>query len=109
NTRSIDSSGIDGSTCRQSPTRIRASLAAYSCCKSRAFSDRVTGELPPQARPYKNWRADARELRILAHRGCSSMVELQLPKLLTWVRFPSPAPIPASASQPLKSVAGEVV
>ncbi len=26
--------------------------------------------------------------------GCSSMVELQLPKLLTWVRFPSPAPIP---------------
>jgi hypothetical protein len=24
--------------------------------------------------------------------GCSSMVELQLPKLLTWVRFPSPAP-----------------
>ena len=23
--------------------------------------------------------------------GCSSMVELQLPKLLTWVRFPSPA------------------
>ena len=26
--------------------------------------------------------------------GCSSMVELQLPKLLTWVRFPSPAPLP---------------
>ena len=26
--------------------------------------------------------------------GCSSMVELQLPKLLTWVRFPSPAPSP---------------
>jgi hypothetical protein len=26
-------------------------------------------------------------------RGCSSMVELQLPKLLTWVRFPSPAPV----------------
>ncbi len=31
-------------------------------------------------------------------RGCSSMVELQLPKLLTWVRFPSPAPIPLHAS-----------
>src|SRR6478735_6734582 len=30
--------------------------------------------------------------RINARRGCSSMVELQLPKLLTWVRFPSPAP-----------------
>ena len=29
---------------------------------------------------------------IRAERGCSSMVELQLPKLLTWVRFPSPAP-----------------
>ena len=27
--------------------------------------------------------------------GCSSMVELQLPKLLAWVRFPSPAPLSA--------------
>src|SRR3569833_948537 len=27
-----------------------------------------------------------------ASRGCSSMVELQLPKLIAWVRFPSPAP-----------------
>lgn len=26
--------------------------------------------------------------------GCSSMVEQELPKLLTWVRFPSPAPAP---------------
>jgi len=25
-------------------------------------------------------------------RGCSSMVELKLPKLITRVRFPSPAP-----------------
>jgi hypothetical protein len=24
--------------------------------------------------------------------GCSSMAELQLPKLIAWVRFPSPAP-----------------
>ena len=24
--------------------------------------------------------------------GCSSTVESQLPKLMTWVRFPSPAP-----------------
>ena len=24
--------------------------------------------------------------------GCNSMVECQLPKLITWVRFPSPAP-----------------
>ena len=30
--------------------------------------------------------------KINDRRGCSSMVELQLPKLLTWVRFPSPAP-----------------
>ena len=34
--------------------------------------------------------------------GCSSMVELQLPKLATWVRFPSPAPsfinIPAAVT-----------
>src|SRR5689334_2217963 len=28
--------------------------------------------------------------------GCSSMVEPQLPKLMTWVRFPSPAPLLAS-------------
>ena len=27
-------------------------------------------------------------------RGCSSMVEPQLPKLMTWVRFPSSAPFP---------------
>ncbi len=31
--------------------------------------------------------------------GCSSMVEPQLPKLMTWVRFPSPAP--SSAFLPL--------
>ena len=30
--------------------------------------------------------------RLRATSGCSSMVELQLPKLLAWVRFPSPAP-----------------
>ena len=30
-------------------------------------------------------------------RGCSSMVERQLPKLDTGVRFPSPAPIPLKA------------
>ena len=29
---------------------------------------------------------------LTAARGCSSMVEPELPKLLTWVRFPSPAP-----------------
>jgi hypothetical protein len=37
--------------------------------------------------------------KIPVPRGCSSMVELQLPKLLTWVRFPSPAPFPAKTSQ----------
>ena len=31
---------------------------------------------------------------LCAVRGCSSMVELQPSKLATWVRFPSPAPIP---------------
>ena len=30
--------------------------------------------------------------------GCSSMVELQLPKLLAWVRFPSPAPSPLASA-----------
>lgn len=29
--------------------------------------------------------------RIVTNRGCSSMVERELPKLLVWVRFPSPA------------------
>jgi hypothetical protein len=28
--------------------------------------------------------------------GCSSMVELQPSKLITWVRFPSPAPVERS-------------
>ena len=31
-------------------------------------------------------------------RGCSSMAELQLPKLTTWVRFPSPAPFAGSSA-----------
>ena len=52
------------------------------------------------------WSADAVNLTLLVwslrgatlaginlKRGCSSMVELQLPKLITWVRFPSPAPV----------------
>ena len=29
---------------------------------------------------------------IIPQSGCSSMVEPQLPKLIAWVRFPSPAP-----------------
>src|SRR3546814_9435415 len=36
--------------------------------------------------------AAALELQCRSPSGCSSMVELQLPKLLAWVRFPSPAP-----------------
>src|SRR6185503_3891378 len=36
-------------------------------------------------------------LRIPTRRGCSSMAEHQLPKLNTWVRFPSPAPESCSA------------
>src|SRR5271169_3799373 len=32
--------------------------------------------------------------------GCSSMVELQPSKLVTWVRFPSPAPNPSQAHNP---------
>ena len=38
------------------------------------------------------YRRTRRHRRIRVLSGCSSMVELQLPKLLTWVRFPSPAP-----------------
>jgi hypothetical protein len=34
-----------------------------------------------------------RYVRSVSRCGCSSMVERQLPKLHTWVRFPSPAPI----------------
>ena len=30
--------------------------------------------------------------------GCSSVVELQPSKLIMWVRFPSPAPIPKKSS-----------
>ena len=43
------------------------------------------------ARARADWRARATCLQF-RRCGCSSMVELQLPKLLTWVRFPSPAP-----------------
>lgn len=33
-------------------------------------------------------------------RGCSSVAELQLPKLIARVRFPSPAPLPGSENPP---------
>ena len=36
--------------------------------------------------------------------GCSSMVELQPSKLVTWVRFPSPAPIPIQPNRIKPSV-----
>ncbi len=39
-------------------------------------------------------------------RGCSSMVELQLPKLTARVRFPSPAP---KDSHPNMHVAGSLI
>src|SRR5690606_34003868 len=41
-----------------------------------------------------NWRHQQ------AQSGCSSMVELRLPKPTAWVRFPSPAP---SSFQPLEN------
>jgi hypothetical protein len=37
-------------------------------------------------------------------RGCGSMVEPQLPKLKTWVRFPSPAPIFPSSRRLLRGI-----
>ena len=40
------------------------------------------------------------EFIIGAERGCSSMAEHQLPKLNTWVRFPSPAPNPLLGGAP---------
>lgn len=39
-------------------------------------------------------------------RGCSSMAELQLPKLTTGVRFPSPAP-PATLAQSVERIHGK--
>src|SRR5690554_4941233 len=36
--------------------------------------------------------------------GCSLMVELQLPKLIAWVRFPSPAPYSSRHSSHLLPV-----
>jgi 4-alpha-glucanotransferase len=51
--------------------------------------------LPLVAEDLGTITPDVRELRDhyqLPGSGCSSMVEPQLPKLMTWVRFPSPAP-----------------
>jgi hypothetical protein len=50
-----------------------------------------TQALPLEEQGYR-CRAPALSAKINCQGGCSSMVELQLPKLLTWVRFPSPAP-----------------
>src|SRR5271170_5568879 len=48
----------------------------------------------PTPRAKASGRADTSAECVTKHseRGCSSMVERQLPKLHTWVRFPSPAP-----------------
>ena len=46
----------------------------------------------PPGKIGRSLRAPGRVPTIAGRCGCSSMVELQLPKLLTWVRFPSPAP-----------------
>jgi hypothetical protein len=40
--------------------------------------------------------------------GCSSMVELELPKLQTWVRFPSPAPY-SNDYHKIKSTSGNAL
>ena len=44
-------------------------------------------------------------------RGCSSMVEHQLPKLITRVRFPSPAPMIRSGAQvvEIKAIALDIL
>jgi hypothetical protein len=39
--------------------------------------------------------------------GRSSMVELQPSKLVTWVRFPSPAPVYAGVAQPVEHILGK--
>src|SRR5215813_14747201 len=41
--------------------------------------------------------------------GCSSMVERWLPKPLTWVRFPSPAPPWAATASAVRQRSGERV
>ena len=50
---------------------------------------RKTATLRPAAARWPNC------LSCASLSGCCSMVEPQLPKLMTWVRFPSPAPIPS--------------
>ena len=93
-------------SCCAAPARSRwAKVPAIPipCSSSSSASPLTNSPLPPGEGP--GVREDFRALpisprlherrkrrRIPSQRGCSSMVEHQLPKLNTWVRFPSPAP-----------------
>ena len=67
--------------------------------EQRARRAGVFAKQQPQGRSSRRWRAlvldgTARLAYLMCRRGCISMVEKQLPKLMTRVRFPSPAPLP---------------
>src|SRR5688500_2751223 len=80
--------------------RVQAQKSSPAVITAATRSDVKRKTTIRKARPR---RADSRRwiigglcpancLRIPTRRGCSSMAEHQLPKLNTWVRFPSPAP-----------------
>ena len=65
----------------------------------------VLGQLP---HAHDDCESSESSLRINDGCGCSSMVELQLPKLLTWVRFPSPAPLCSRTLSACQLVGGQI-
>ena len=85
------------------PPRNRCSILRTGRCARKRIEPaprdyRIGSARSPASEPGQPRKRIARrhlDSLISHHRcGCSSMVELQLPKLLTWVRFPSPAPSP---------------
>ncbi len=94
---------------RPQPALCRSSCQTRSTDPCAAATPRSPGSDAEAAKPRPHIRAPESQRRRERRRhiarqsappvqsapcGCSSMVELQLPKLLTWVRFPSPAPLP---------------
>jgi AsmA protein len=69
-------------------------LSRHSNTHSAAQKQRTTKQCHQTCDyPHKSFNPPTNSNRITSpSRGCSSMVERELPKLLAWVRFPSPAP-----------------
>ncbi len=83
-----------GSDCKSDGSAFGGSNPPPSTRYDDSWTGRIRGPVGPNLRP-----------RVRVQCGCSSMVEPQPSKLMTWVRFPSPAPLMATVVCRARAVA----